>query len=74
METPFSKGTVNNIIDDWKARINGTDIEDIRGFIAQVRKSGMTLQECAQAFRIVNILKKCKCMMNLMSGWKMKSR
>ncbi len=56
--TPFSKGTVNNIIQDWKARINGTDIEDIRAFIAEVRKSGMTLQECAQAFRAANILRK----------------
>jgi cell division protein FtsB len=57
-ETSLSKGTVNNIIQDWKARINGTDIEEIRGFISEVKKSGMTLQECAQAFRIANTLKK----------------
>lgn len=57
-ETPLSKGTVNNIIQEWKAKINGTDIEEIRGFIAEVRKSGITLQECAQAFRIANLLTK----------------
>ena len=57
-ETFLSKGTVNNIIQEWKARINGTDIEEIRGFIAEVRKSGMSLQECAQTFRIANTLKK----------------
>jgi len=56
--TPLSKGTVNNIIQDWKASINGTDIEDIRGFIVEVRKSGMALLECAQAFRVANILGK----------------
>lgn len=57
-ETFLSKGTVNNIVQDWKARINGTEMEEIRGFIAEVRKSGMSLQECAQAFRIANTLRK----------------
>ncbi|HYG00552.1 MAG TPA: hypothetical protein VD815_10705 [Candidatus Saccharimonadales bacterium] len=57
-ETSLSKGTINNIIHDWKARINGTDIEEIRGFIAQIRKSGMTLRECSQAFRVANIMRK----------------
>lgn len=57
-ETSLSKGTVNNIIQQWKARINGTDIQEIRGFIVEVRKSGMSLKECAQAFRIANTLKK----------------
>lgn len=38
--TPLSKGSVNNIIQKWKAGINGTDIEEIRGFITEVRESG----------------------------------
>jgi hypothetical protein len=29
-ETPLSKGTVNNIIQDWRSNIGGTNIEEIR--------------------------------------------
>ena len=57
-ETPLSKGTVNNIIQDWRSKIMGTNIEEIRTFTSEVRKSGITIEECAQGFRIVQLLKK----------------
>lgn len=57
-ETPLSKGTVNNIIQDWKAKIMGTNIEEIKTFTSEVRKSGITIEECAQGFRLVQLLKK----------------
>ena len=57
-ETPVSKGTVNNIIQDWRSNIVGTNIEEIRAFTSEVRKSGITIEECAQGFRIVQLLKK----------------
>ena len=57
-ETPLSKGTVNNILQDWRLKIKGTDIEEIRAFTSEVRKSGITIEECAQGFRIVQLLKK----------------
>ena len=58
IETPLSKGTVNNIIQDWRSNIGGTNIEEIRVFTSEVRKSGITIVECAQGFRTVQLLKK----------------
>jgi predicted peroxiredoxin len=57
-ETLLSKGTVNNIIQDWRSNIDGTNIEEIRAFTSEVRKSGVTIVECAQGFRTVQLLKK----------------
>ncbi|CAN5820418.1 hypothetical protein BH23THE1_BH23THE1_34380 [soil metagenome] len=57
-ETGLSKGTVYKIVKDWKQSIGGTDIEEIRAFIATVGKSEMTIQECAVGFRIAQMLKK----------------
>ena len=57
-ETPVSKGTVNNIIQDWRSNIVGINIEEIRAFTSEVRKSGITIEECAQGFRIIQLLKK----------------
>lgn len=57
-EILLSKGTVNNIIQDWRSNIVGTNIEEIRAFTSEVRKSGITIEECAQGFRIVQLLKK----------------
>jgi len=57
-EIPLSKGSVNNIIQDWISAIGGTNIEEIRAFTSKVRKSGITIEECAQGFRIVQLLKK----------------
>ena len=34
-ETPVSKGTVNNIIQDWRSNIVGTNIEEIRAFTSE---------------------------------------
>ena len=57
-EIPLSKGTVNNIVHHWKASINGTDVEEIRIFLAEFRKSNMSIQESVQGFRVANILEK----------------
>lgn len=57
-EIPLSKGTIYNIIHDWRSQITGTNIEEIRAFMSEVRKSDMTIEECAQGFRIIQLLKK----------------
>jgi hypothetical protein len=57
-EIPLSKGTVNNIIHHWKASINGIDVDDIRIFLAEFRKSNMSIQESVQGYRVANILEK----------------
>ncbi len=57
-KTSLSKGTVYNIIQDWMANIAGTNLEEIRAFTSEIRKSGITIEECAQGFRIIRLLKK----------------
>ena len=56
-ETSLSKGTVYNLVKRWKDKLGSIGIEEIREFATIVSKSGLTIQECAQGFRIAQILK-----------------
>jgi hypothetical protein len=56
-ETGLSKGTIFKIIKTWEDSIGGKGIEDIRNFISLVKKSNISLQDCALGFRIANMLK-----------------
>ena len=56
-ETNLSKGTVYNLVKRWKDNLESTGIEEIREFAIVVNKSGLTIQECAQGFRIAQILR-----------------
>ncbi|WP_458744289.1 helix-turn-helix domain-containing protein [Candidatus Nitrosocosmicus sp. T] len=56
-ETNLSKGTVYNLVKRWKDNLGNSGIEEIREFASIVNKSEMTIRECAQGFRIVQILK-----------------
>ncbi|MDF0680953.1 MAG: hypothetical protein P0116_08325 [Candidatus Nitrosocosmicus sp.] len=56
-ETSLSKGTVYNLVKHWKDCLGNAGIEEIREFGIIVNKSGMTIQECALGFRMVQILK-----------------
>ena len=55
-ETSISKGKVHYLITDWKNKIH-PDIDKIRDFTVLVRKSNMSIQQCAQGFRMINMLK-----------------
>ena len=54
-ETGISKGKVHYSITDWKKKIS--DIDEIRCFTVLVKKSNISIEQCAQGFRLVNILK-----------------
>ena len=56
-ETGISKGKVHYIINDWKKKIAIPDIDGIIDFIVLVRKSNMSIQQCAQGFRMTNMLR-----------------
>jgi hypothetical protein len=56
-ETGISKGKVHYLINDWKRKIATSDIDKIRDFTVLVRKSNMSIEQCAQGFRTTNILK-----------------
>jgi len=56
-ETNLSKGTVYNLVKRWKSKLGSIVVEEIREFATVVSKSGITIQQCGQGFRIVQILK-----------------
>jgi hypothetical protein len=55
-ETSISKGKVHYLLADWKKKIAIPDIDGIIDFIVSVRKSNMSIQQCAQGFRMTNML------------------
>ncbi|MDQ6723094.1 MAG: hypothetical protein M3Z01_02345 [Thermoproteota archaeon] len=52
----ISKGKVHYVITDWKKKLALSDINEIRNFITLCTKSNMSVEQCAQGFRITNIL------------------
>ena len=56
-ETGISQGTVTGIITRWKEKMGNPDIENLREFVILVRKSGITVGECAEGFRNAKMLK-----------------
>ena len=56
-ETGVSKGKVHYLIKGWKDEIGVPDIDDLREFSVTVRKSGISIGQCAQGHRMISILK-----------------
>ena len=56
-ETGISKGKVHYLITDWKQKITLQNVDEIRSFVVLANKSNITVEQCAQGFRLVNILK-----------------
>ncbi|TVP39278.1 hypothetical protein [Candidatus Nitrosocosmicus arcticus] len=55
-ENNIAKGSVFNIINTWTAQIGIPDIDVLREFSTMIRKSGITIKQCAQSFRFIQIL------------------
>jgi hypothetical protein len=56
-ETGAAPGSVSNKVNDWKKRIAAPDIEELRRFAVNMRKSGMTMKQCAKGLRFLQLLK-----------------
>ena len=56
-ETGISKGKVQYLINDWKQKIGASSIDEITEFASLVKRSDITIEQCAQGFRMINILK-----------------
>ena len=56
-ELCISTGKVSAIIKEWKKRIDAPDIDELRDLAVIIRKSGMTIEQCAMGHRIICILK-----------------
>jgi hypothetical protein len=55
-ENDVAKGSVFNIIRAWIEHIGIPDIDELREFSVMVKKSGITIKQCAQSFRFIQIL------------------
>lgn len=52
----ISAGTTSNIINDWKNKIQISDIQELRKFSVEINKKGMSIDQCAQGYRLVQLL------------------
>ena len=56
-EIGISAGGVSNTIKEWKREISIPEIEALRDFAITVKKSGLTMQQCAQGYRMAQLMK-----------------
>src|SRR6478736_5480961 len=56
-ETQISKGKVHYLIKNWKENIKESDLKEVRDFSNLVKRSSISIEQCAQGFRMLNILK-----------------
>ncbi len=56
-EIGISAGGVSNTIKEWKREIRIPEIEALRDFTITVKKSGLSIQQCAQGYRMAQLMK-----------------
>ncbi len=56
LDAGISAGMASSIIKDWKKRTGAPNIEEMRDFSITVRKYGMSVNQCAQGFRTLQLL------------------
>ncbi len=56
-EIGISTGGVSNTIKEWKREIRVPEIEALRDFTITVKKSGLSMQQCAQGYRMAQLMK-----------------
>ena len=56
-ETGISKGKVQYLINYWKQKIGASCIDEITDFASLVKRQDITIEEYAQEFKMINILK-----------------
>ena len=56
-ETNISKGKVQYMINGWKQKMGSLSVDEITDFASLVKRSDITIEQCAQGFRIIYILK-----------------
>jgi hypothetical protein len=56
-EIGISTGGVSNTIREWKRGIKVPEIEALRDFTITIKKSGLSIQQCAQGYRMAQLMK-----------------
>ena len=59
-ETGVAPGSVSNKVNEWKRRIDAPDIEELRRFAVNMRKSGMTIKQCTKGIQIFTTIEKTR--------------
>lgn len=57
VETGVAPGSVSNKVNEWKRKIEAPDIEELRRFAVNIRKSEMTIKQCIKGVRFLQLLK-----------------
>jgi hypothetical protein len=55
-ETGISTGKVSNMIKEWKNKIGIPIVEELRDFTIAVKKSGISIGQCAEGYRMVQLM------------------
>jgi hypothetical protein len=56
-ETGVALGSVSNKVNEWKKRLAAPDMEELRRFAVNMKKSGITMKQCAKGLRFLQLLK-----------------
>ncbi len=57
LDVGISGGKVSGIIKEWITEIGKPNVEDLRDFAATVRKSGISVMECAEGYRMIKLMR-----------------
>ncbi len=65
IDNSTSTGNASNITNEWKQRIGKPESDDICDFVVVVRKSGLSVKQCADGFRSIQLMKKSGSLMTI---------
>jgi hypothetical protein len=65
----ISKTAAYNIVQDWNSKVSSLNIDDIRIFLSNIGRSGITIEECVQGYRTAQILKQFGVMDDELEKW-----
>ncbi|MER5175181.1 MAG: hypothetical protein ABJB76_01700 [Candidatus Nitrosocosmicus sp.] len=55
-EIGISTGKISNVIKEWKRRIDIPNVEELRDFATEVKKSGIFIGQCSQGYRMLQLM------------------
>jgi len=53
----ISTGAISNVVEDWRSRLGRSELDSLREFVLEWRRSGITTAECALGTRIITLLR-----------------
>lgn len=53
----ISTGAISNVVEEWRSRLGRSELDSLREFVLEWRRSGITAAECALGMRIITLLR-----------------